>query len=225
MAQTQDGTTNSLAGFMDTPYAGSDNQYSVDPTNPSYLNPLALPNSAPEVLFNLGVIEQPGVTFKDTSGPLVNDIMDLPNNVLAGAYDSETINHFGVQNSMPNPVSGQPPIVPALSGSLHGQFPDPAGSAPTSSALHNHQPNQTPVMGKAPTRKRRRSPQGASEQRMSATRKQVSKQSRVPENHLIIWCSEPAPKNIRTTSQKQNKKAVEKAGGSCFLCLVLKKQV
>ena len=207
---------------MDTPYAGSDNQYSVDPTNPSYLNPLALPNSAPELLFNLGVIEQPGVAFKDTSGPLVNDIMDLPNKVLAGAYDSETVNHFGVQNSMPKPVSGQPPMVPALSGSLHGQFPDPAQSASASSVNHHYQPNQIPVMVKAIPRKRRQSPQGASEQR----RKQLSKQSRVPEPYLsTMWCLEPAPKSRRTTSQKQNKKAVENAGGACFLCLCFKKKV
>ena len=211
---------------MDVPYADFDYQYGVVPTTPSYFNSLALPNSTPEVLSHLEVAEQSRVAFTDASGPDVNDITDIPNSVLAGVYDFETINHFGVPSSMSNPLSGQPSTYPALSGSLHGQFPDPARSASSSSVLHHHQLNQTPVMDKAITRKRRRSTQGNPEQRMSATRKQLSKQSRVPETYLgTMWCSEPASKNSRTTSQRQNKKAVENAGGACFLCLVLKKQV
>lgn len=211
---------------MDISYADFDNHYGAVRTNPSCFNSLALPNSAPEVLSHLEAIEQSGVAFKDTSGPDVNDITDLPNNVLVGAYDFETVNHFGVQSSMPNPLSGQPSVFPALSGSSQGHFPDPARSASALSALHHSQPNQTPVIGKAITRKRRRSPQGNPEKGMSATRRKLSKQSRVPETFLgTMWCSEPAPKSSRTTSQKQNKKAVENAGGACFLCLVLKKQV
>lgn len=205
-------------------YAGVDNQYDSIPTNCSYFSSPAIPKNVPG--YPLEVIEQSGVAFKDTLGLGVTDYTDHPNSMLARSSDFDTNNQFRLQSSVHNPTSGQPSTYPAPFGSLHRQLPGSSQPALVWSLIHQNQSNETPVMDNAPTRKRRRSPGTTLEQRMSTTRKQLSKQTGVPETFLgTMWCSEPAPKQSRTNSQRQNKKDVMNAGGACFLCLVLKRKV
>ena len=63
--------------------------------------------------------------------------------------------------------------------------------------------------------------------KLSAIQRQLAKKTGVPEISLGVMCfnTEPPPKRRRTGAQKSNKKDVENVGGSCFLCLVLKKKV
>lgn len=206
-------------------YAGFDDQYGLIPTNPSYFNLPDLPNSTPKGPSHLEVIEPSGVAVKDTSGLNVTHVADLPKSVPPVSSNLRVTDHFGMQSSMPNQLPGQPSTYPALSGSLQTQYPDPAQHTSASSLLHQNQPNQTPVRGKAATGKRRRSPQSILGQRIPATRKQNSKPKGVPETFLSTICLNPPPKRPRTVSEKQDKRDVLKAGGACLLCRLFKKKV
>ena len=76
-------------------------------------------------------------------------------------------------------------------------------------------------------RKRPTSPQPTNVQRLSTIQRQLAKKTGVPEISLGVMCfgRESQSKRRRTSSQKRSKKDVENAGGSCFLCLALKKKV
>ena len=75
-------------------------------------------------------------------------------------------------------------------------------------------------------RKRPATPQPTDAQ-LSALQIQLAKKTGVPQISLGVMCFNPKsqPKRRRTSSQKRSKKDVEDAGGSCFLCLVIKKKV
>jgi hypothetical protein len=132
---------------------------------------------------------------------------------------------FGMQQLMPTPELLQTPMQSVLQVIPYRQPPNSTQYISTSSSFQQESPSQSQMTGKA-TRKRPRSPESAQEQQLSAFRQQVSKSKGVPGFLLGGFCtgSDPAPKRSRTSAQK-NKNDVEKAGGACFLCRMIKKRV
>jgi len=65
------------------------------------------------------------------------------------------------------------------------------------------------------------------EYQLSRARRTLSKQAAVPEDSLVLltFDTNPAPKRQRTEVQRENKRMVIEAGGSCLLCLLTKKRV
>ncbi|PMD67522.1 uncharacterized protein K444DRAFT_17246 [Hyaloscypha bicolor E] len=132
---------------------------------------------------------------------------------------------FGMQQVIPTPGLCQTPMQSVLQVIPYRQPPNSTQYISTSSSFQQESPSQDQMTGKA-TRTRPRSPESAQEQQLSAFRQQVSKSKGVPGFLLSEFCadSDPTPKRSRTSAQKKNKNDVEKAGGACFLCRMIKKR-
>jgi len=175
--------------------------------------------------------------FVDTLYPVPNDQLgatpehllsfesaDLPgHSALGPPYSNITSQpQFGAQN-VPNSSLDQPSMQPVSAVLPYGQSPDPAQSASISSLPYQGPYSQN--LNKT-NRKRQRSPEANQGQERSVIR-QLSKNTGVPEPHLgvLSFCDGPPIKRNRTKSQKENKKDVIKAGGSCLYCAVNKRKV
>jgi len=176
--------------------------------------------------------------FVDTLYPVPNDQLgatpehllsfesaDLPGHSALGPPYSNNITsqpQFGAQN-VPNSSLDQPSMQPVSAVLPYGQSPDPAQSASTSSLPYQGHYSQN--LNKT-NRKRQRSPEANKGQELSVIR-QLSKNTGVPEPHLgvLSFCEGPPIKRNRTKSQKDNKKDVIRAGGSCLYCVVYKRKV
>lgn len=77
------------------------------------------------------------------------------------------------------------------------------------------------------SRKRRRSSNPSTNQRLSTTTRKGVNVAGVPQEFLGTMCfgTETAPKRKRTYSQKQNRISVENANGACHRCFLLKLRV
>jgi hypothetical protein len=134
--------------------------------------------------------------------------------------------HFGMQQLMPTPELRQTPMQSVLQVIPYKQPPNSTQYISTFSSFQQESPSQDQMTCKD-TRKRPRSSESVQEQQLSAFRQQVSKSKGVPGFLLGGFCTDtdPAPKRSRTSAQKKNKNDVEKAGGACFLCRMIKKRV
>ena len=152
-------------------------------------------------------------------------------NLSAGPPNYGPNNHHGLQEPLSALATDQTTMQSSSTSLQHGpslsseplQHPSTLSS---SSSLQHKRPLQNPGTDMI-IRKRPASPQPAETQRLSALQHQLAKKTGVPEISLGVMCfgRESQPKRRRTSSQKQSKKDVEDAGGSCYLCLVLKKKV
>ena len=142
--------------------------------------------------------------------------------------DSDTV---GMQALIPSPRWKQTVIQPISVGSSPNEHTilDPTGPSPLIPTPHPRLEANPPINHTRITRarKRGRSPASIKEEKLSATRRTLSKRTGIPECALDTFCidSNPAPKRARTASQKREKKNVESAGGSCMLCRFLKQKV
>ena len=148
------------------------------------------------------------------------------NGMHARLYGIGSNHQYEMQTPVTAHVSDQTFGQTSLSNLQHESGLDPIQSVSTLSSFQNDRSDQNFDTNMI-IRKRLRSPQPTETQRLSAIQNQLSKKTGVPEISLGVMCcnAEPRPKRIRTKSQKQNKKDVERIGGSCFLCLVHKKKV
>lgn len=150
---------------------------------------------------------------------LSSESADLPaHSVLGPPYsDIASQPQFGVQ-SIPNSSLDQPSMNPVSAVLPDRQSLDPTQSASTPSLPYQGPSRQN--LSKT-NRKRQRSPEANQHQELSVIR-QLSKSSGVPEPHLSVlsFCEGPPIKRNRTKSQKENRKDVIKAGGSCLYCVV-----
>ena len=123
----------------------------------------------------------------------------------------ELIPAFLLDQTSMRPLS----IVPQHGQDLH---PTPLVSTP-SSVPHDQQPTHNLDKRVVPA-KRSRSPQPALTPVLPDDQRQLAKRIGAPENLFGVSHFNPIPPNKRscTLSQKQNKKDVQDAGGSCFLC-------
>ena len=152
----------------------------------------------------------------------------LLNNMPARRPSSGPNHQCGTKGPFPGLSSDQTTMQSSLTDSQHRhslnldtiQYISAISSSQYDRALHN---SETSMI----IRKRLGSPQPAKVQRLSAIQRQLAKKTGVPEISLNVMCfnTEPPPKRRLTGSQKRNRKDVENVGGSCFLCLVLKKKV
>ena len=200
-----------------------DSHYNVGSNNSLTLGFPNLSSYPQEAPFDLGNSEQPGMI---NAWPLSMDTTQSSNSVPTSLTDLGHNRQYGMQGPSLASSSEKRPIGPHSIGPQYGQ--DLMNSPPplsTMSSVQHHQSIQSPEKGLV-TRKRPRSPQPNMSKHLSALQRQA-KQIGVPENSLDIMCfnKEPRSKRPRTSSQKQNKKDVQDAGGSCFLCLVFKKKV
>ncbi|KAH8747391.1 hypothetical protein BGZ57DRAFT_916761 [Hyaloscypha finlandica] len=164
--------------------------------------------------------DQLGATRVDLLSFEPADLQD--HSVLGPPYSDITSQpQFGVQN-IPNASLDQPSMQPVSAVLPYRQSPDPTQSASTSSLPYRGPYSQN--LNKT-NRKRQRSPEANQGQERSVIR-QLSKNTGVPEPHLgvLSFCDGPPIKRNRTKSQKDNKKDVIRAGGSCLYCVVYKRK-
>ena len=202
---------------------GIDAHYNVGSTISPYLAIPDLSSSPQEASCNLGASEQSG---RIRAGLLTLNTAQLPNSMPTPSTDLERSRQYERQEPSPSSSSDQTSTRPLSMGLEYGQ--DLTNSTPLVSnmpSVQHDQHIQSPEEGRT-TQKRPRSPQPNIKQRLSAIQR-LAKQTGVPQTSLDVMCfnPEPRPKRPRTSFQRQNKKDVQHAGGSCFLCLVFKKQV
>jgi hypothetical protein len=159
-------------------------------------------------------------------GPSSLNFLDLSNSNLARPSISGTNNQLEMERFTPTPVSAQSFVQSGLEGLSVIQYSNLTQPISASSPLYQAQSSQNTGKGKT-TRKRPRSPKPTRAHQLSVIRRQLSTRTGVPMVSLGAFCLNPgpAPKRSRTSLQKQNKKDVESAGGSCFLCLARKRRV
>ena len=153
-------------------------------------------------------------------------VLEHFNSMSVGLPNPGSIHQCRIQGPVPALGSDQTRMQPSLPNSQHRHGIDPVQPVSNLSSLQHNEPfpnSDTNMI----VRKRPRSPQLAEAQRLHGVRQLLSKRTGVPETSLGLICfnTQPAPKRSRTSSQKQNKEDVLNAGGSCFLCLILKKKV
>ena len=160
-----------------------------------------------------------------SAGPSSLNFPDLSNDNLAGPSISRPTNQLEMEGFTPTLVSAPTSMHSGLQGLPFTEYSNPTQPISASSPLYQSQPSQNTSKGKT-TRKRPRSPKPIWEKQLSAICQQLSTRTGVPKVSLDAFClnPSPAPKRSRTSFQKQNKKDVERAGGSCFLCLVHKRR-
>ena len=201
---------------------GTDFPYNValtDPSNSGVVD-LALRGSP-----HFEVLEQSSQAGIDLSN---TDSVHLPNYMPARLPSSGPNDHCGTPGPVPGLGSDQTMMQSRLTESQRKdglnlervQHVSALSSSQHDRALHNSERSIS-------NRKRLGSSQPTKAQRLSAIQRQFAKKSGLPEVSLGVMCfgEEPSSKRKRTSSQKRNKKEVEDAGGSCFLCRVLKKTV
>ena len=189
-----------------------DSRYTTDSTNPSSFG---FANLSSNAYGRSSHFEGLGQSGKDCA-----ELMP------AGLLTSESNHQHEMQTPVPALVSDQTTMQSFSKNLQHRHGLGPVQSVSTLSSFQHDRPVQNSETNMI-IRKRPRSPQPTEVQRLSAIQHQLSKRTGVPEISLGVMCfnTEPRPKRNRTSSQKQNKKDVEKIGGSCFLCLVFRKKV
>ena len=203
---------------------GTDFRYGVASTGSSNFEFADLSNNAQRGSSHFEVPEQ---SSKAGTGLSNTDSVYPLNYMSTGLPILESNRQCGTQG----PVSGFTSNQTTMQSSLtdlqheHGRNPDPVQHASTPSSFQHDRPVQNSDMS-VTIRKRPSSRQPNNEQHLSTIR-QTAKKTGVPESFLGMMCqnTEPQPKRRRTSSQKRNKKDVENVGGSCFLCLVIRKKV
>ena len=203
--------------------AGIRSRYGVVSTNPLYIGSDNFSSNPQEASSCLRISEQ---LDKNDARLLGLDSMDVPNSMPAPPYDVG----FSRQDEMRTPIpalsSDQTSLQPLSAGPQYGQSLALAQRVSNLSSTQNDQAIQSPNIS-VTTRKRPRLPQSTKARPLSSIQHELAKRTGVPESSLGVMClnTEPLPKRSRTGSQKQNKKDVQKGGGSCFLCLITKKKV
>ena len=126
-------------------------------------------------------------------------------------------NSFQIDHGPPQP---EPTPTPHLANSATTQHPAVADS------VHARLPGADSNFKKA-SHKKSPNPERGADHRLSRARRTLSKQAAVPEESLVLltFDTNPAPKRRRTEVQRENKRMVMEAGGSCLLCLLTKKRV
>ena len=176
-----------------------------------------------ETSSNLVASEQSGIIG---AGILTLNTAQLPNSMPTPSTVLEHNRQYRTQEPISASSSDQTSTRPLSVGPQYGQYSMSLTSlVSTMSSAQHGQHIQTPEKSLT-TKKRPRSPQPNMKQRLSAVQR-LAKQTGAPQTSLDVMCfnPEPRPKRPRTDSQRQNKKDVQDAGGSCFLCLTLKKRV
>ena len=208
---------------LQRPNLGMYSHYDVGSTNSSNLgfpDPLINPQ---EELFNLENLEHPEMI---NARLLDYETAQSLNSMPTLSADLEHNHEYGVQGSSPAFPTEHIPMRPSSVGPQYEQ--DLRNSTPLVSAMSSIQHGQhiqSPEKGLI-TQKRPRSPQPNMTDCLSALQRQAKKTG-VPQSSLNVMRFNPEhrSKRPRTSSQKQNKKNVQDAGGSCFLCLFFKKRV
>ena len=203
--------------------AGMQSRYGVVSTNSLYFgfdNILKNPQEAPSCF------RVPEQFDRIDAGLLSLDSMNLPKSMPAPRPIVGSICQDEMQTSIPDFSSNQASLQPLSAGYQYGQNLDTAQRVSTFSSIQHDQAIQSPDTSVF-NRKRPRLPQPTKARPLSAIQYQLAKRTGVPEASLGVMClnTEPLPKRSRTGSQKQNKKDVQKCGGSCVLCLINKKKV
>ena len=197
--------------------AGVDSRDGVASTNPSYFGFADLSNNAQEGPSHVGVLDQSG---KADAELLRFDCEHLLDSVPVGLPNS------GFQGPIPALMSDQTTMQPSFVDSQHRHGLDLIQPVSNLSSVQHDQHAQNSDINMI-IRKRPSSPQLIEAQRLHGYQQLFSKRTGIPQTSLGLICfnSEPAPKRSRTSSQKRNKKDVEKEGGSCLLCFIDKKKV
>ena len=190
-------------------------QFDLGSINLGLPSPLINPQEDP---FNLGNLQQP-----ETINPrlLNSDNVQSPYSMPTPSTDLEHNRQYGMQGPSPAFSSDHVSMRPHYEHNLMNS----ASLVSTMSSVQQDQHTQSPEKGLV-THKRPRIPQPNITECLSALQRQA-KQTGVPQTSLNVMRlkSEPRSKRSRTSSQKQNRKDVQDAGGSCFLCLFFKKRV
>ena len=200
--------------------AGIHSRYDVVSTNPLYFGFDNILNNPQEASSRFRVPEQ--LDRFDLSF----DSMNLPNSMPAPPPIVGSICQDETQTSIPAFSSNQASLQPLSAGPHYEQSLDTAQRVSTFSSIQHGQAIQSPDTTVI-TRKRPRLPQPTKARPLSAIQYQLAKRTGVPEASLGVMCfnTEPLPKRSRTGSEKENKRDVQKCGGSCLLCLIKKKKV
>jgi hypothetical protein len=170
-----------------------------------------------------GLNDQRNATSSDLSS-LQFASANITGHIILGEPSSGMTNEFrsGIQD-IPTSSLSQPSMQSMLSTFPYKQSlgPNQSSSAPS---LPYHRPSRP--NSKKNSRKRARSPKTTHGQEPSVIQR-LAKNSGVPENciHALSNCQSPPAKSSRSPSQKQDKKDVLKAGGSCLFCHFLKRKV
>lgn len=204
---------------------GTDFRYDMAFSGPSNFGFADLSSNACRGSSHLEVLGQSSKAGTDLSN---THSVYLPNHMPAGLPSSGPNNHCGTQGPVPGLGSDQTIMQSSLTESQRKDGLNPERVQHVSAlSLSQHVRALRIPETSISNRKRLGSPQPTKAQRLSAIQRQFAKRSGVPEISLGVMCfgEEPSSKRKRTSSQKRNKKEVEYAGGSCFLCRVLKKTV
>ena len=202
---------------------GIDSRYDVSPTDSStfgYPNPFI---NLQEDSFNLVSFQQPETI---NQWLLNSDNAQSSNSIPTPSTGLEHNRQYGMQGPTPAFSSDYMSMRPlSMDPHYRQSLLDSASLISTMSSIQQDQHIQSPEKGLG-TQKRPRTPQPNITECLSALQRQA-KRSGVPQTSLDVMRFNPEPrsKRPRTSSQKQNKKDVQEAGGSCFLCLLFKKWV
>ena len=204
-------------------HADIDSRYGVVSTNPLYFRFDSLSSSPQEASSTLSI---PGQIDKINAGLLSLDSVDVPNSMPTPPPNVWYSRQDETQMPVPAFSSDRASLKPLLAGPQNGQRLAPTQRVSSLSPIQHDQAIQNPNKS-VTTRKRPRLPQPTKPRPLSAVKHQLAKRTGVPETSIGVMCfnTGPLPKRSRTGSQKQNKKDVQKGGGSCFLCLINKKKV
>ena len=171
------------------------------------------------------VWDQPGSAFMNSTSLSTTHHPTHDLTALTCSNDSDALD---VQKLVPTSIGDQTAMQPISTGSSLKQRPALTVTQSVSSS-HRRLQNNPPISHSmiSPARKRQRPTEPSVDERLSAVRQTLAKRTGVPEVSLPVFCvsQPPASKRTRTCSQKQEKKQVESAGGSCFLCRITKRKV
>lgn len=197
--------------------ASVDSRYGAASTNPSCFGSADLSNNAHVGSSHVGVLDESGKADAELLSFGCDHLLD---SVPVGLPMS------GFQGPIPAVMSDQTTMQHSFADSQHRHGLDLIQPVSTLSSVQHDQHVQNVEINMI-IRKRPSSPQLIEAQRLYGYQQLFSKRTGIPETSLGLICfnSEPAPKRSRTSSQKRNKKDVEKEGGSCLLCFIDKKKV